>query len=281
MPYTIILVVKRTTTATNIFIDNTVNNAIVGYNAGTGHFTAGTLDATTGGDTTHFFVISAQYNDPSSILRVNGVQVASGSSGLTGGTLMALIIGQNISGNAAMTGAIAEIVGYSSVISPSDLNAVENNLGVKYNIAVTNTSTPQAVNLEENQSSFGVALSAIDGSGRYVQALSAGIPTDTPPTGTTVYDTTNHQLDIYDGSWKSIIENALPLTGGTLSGALTITPTSNQLVLGTTRTVTLTAPTPASSVTYTIPDAGGNANVVLDKGNYTIAGTWVSLIILH
>lgn len=39
----------------------------------------------------------------------------------------------------------------------------------------------------------------------------------------------------------------------------TLTATSNQLILGTTRTVTITAPTPAtSSRTHTIPDIGGN-----------------------
>lgn len=48
-----------------------------------------------------------------------------------------------------------------------------------------------------------------------------------------------------------------------LAGALTIAPTSNQIVLGTTRTLTLTAPTPAtSSRTLTLPDPGGNDSVV-------------------
>lgn len=61
----------------------------------------------------------------------------------------------------------------------------------------------------------------------------------------------------------------------TFSNALTITPTTNQLVLGTTRTITLSATQPASSSrVYTFPDAGAAANVVLDQGNYTIAGTW-------
>ncbi len=44
--------------------------------------------------------------------------------------------------------------------------------------------------------------------------------------------------------------------------ALTATATSNQLVLGTTRTLTLTAPTPASSSrTVTLPDPGGADSV--------------------
>jgi hypothetical protein len=65
----------------------------------------------------------------------------------------------------------------------------------------------------------------------------------------------------------------LLLTGGTLSGALTITPTTNQLVLGTTRTATISAVTPAtSSRIYTVPDAGAAANFVLTEGANTING---------
>lgn len=61
----------------------------------------------------------------------------------------------------------------------------------------------------------------------------------------------------------------------TLKGtAGTLTNTTNQIVLGTTNTITLSSTAPASSRTYTLPDAGGSANVVLDAGNYTIGGTW-------
>jgi fibronectin-binding autotransporter adhesin len=58
----------------------------------------------------------------------------------------------------------------------------------------------------------------------------------------------------------------------TLSNALTITPTSNQLVLGTTNTTTINAVAPAASVTYTIPDAGANASFVMTEGTQTING---------
>lgn len=42
----------------------------------------------------------------------------------------------------------------------------------------------------------------------------------------------------------------------------------------TTKTVDLTFTNPAVSRVYTVPDAGAAANVVLDQGSYTIAGTW-------
>jgi hypothetical protein len=60
----------------------------------------------------------------------------------------------------------------------------------------------------------------------------------------------------------------------TFSSAVTINPTTNQLVLGVTNTTTISSTAPAASRTYTIPDAGSAANMVLDKGNYTIGGTW-------
>ena len=53
-----------------------------------------------------------------------------------------------------------------------------------------------------------------------------------------------------------------------------MTNTTNQVILGTTHTTTISATAPSASRVYTIPDAGGSANVVLDAGNYTIAGTW-------
>jgi len=61
----------------------------------------------------------------------------------------------------------------------------------------------------------------------------------------------------------------------TFSTAVTITPTSNQLTLGTAQTITVTAPTPAASRTYTIIDAGSAANFVMTNSLSTqqISGT--------
>jgi hypothetical protein len=58
------------------------------------------------------------------------------------------------------------------------------------------------------------------------------------------------------------------------NSAISITPTTNQVVLGATRTVTLTAPTPASeSRVVTFPDLSANYSVVGTAGTQTIAGT--------
>lgn len=59
----------------------------------------------------------------------------------------------------------------------------------------------------------------------------------------------------------------------TLTSALTITPTTNQIVLGTTRTVTITAPTPATtSRTWTIPDISSDGTFTALEGTQTISG---------
>lgn len=55
--------------------------------------------------------------------------------------------------------------------------------------------------------------------------------------------------------------------------SLLLTATSSQLTLGTGTTITLSAQTPASSLTYQFPDVGVNSNVVLTNGNQTINGT--------
>lgn len=55
--------------------------------------------------------------------------------------------------------------------------------------------------------------------------------------------------------------------------ALTINPTSNQLILGATRTATINAPTPATtSRVYTFPDLSGDYSVVGTIGTQTISG---------
>jgi len=58
----------------------------------------------------------------------------------------------------------------------------------------------------------------------------------------------------------------------TFSTQVTINPTTNQLILGTTNTITLTAPTPAASIVYTIPDAGTSASFVMTESAQTING---------
>jgi len=58
----------------------------------------------------------------------------------------------------------------------------------------------------------------------------------------------------------------------TFSTAVIINPTTNQIVLGTTNTTTITSTAPSASRVYTIDDAGGAASFVMTAGAQTIAG---------
>ena len=59
----------------------------------------------------------------------------------------------------------------------------------------------------------------------------------------------------------------------TFSSGINILKTTDQLVLGSTQKTTITAPTPASARTYTIPDVSANASFVMSEGGQTIGGT--------
>jgi hypothetical protein len=60
----------------------------------------------------------------------------------------------------------------------------------------------------------------------------------------------------------------------TFSSAVAITATSNQLILGTTNTATISASAPAASRVYTIADPGQSASFVMDRGTQTLQGTY-------
>jgi len=55
-----------------------------------------------------------------------------------------------------------------------------------------------------------------------------------------------------------------------MTGALTVNPTTNQLVLGTTNTTTISSTAPSASRTYTITDQGASANFVLTTNTPTL-----------
>jgi hypothetical protein len=81
--------------------------------------------------------------------------------------------------------------------------------------------------------------------------------------------------DVSGGSQNAAEFKSSAATKASISstGVLTLVPTSNQIVLGTTRTVTLTAPTPAStSRVVTIPDLGAAYSVVGTEAAQTING---------
>ncbi len=68
------------------------------------------------------------------------------------------------------------------------------------------------------------------------------------------------------------INGVKTFTSALTGPSATLTNTTNQLVLGTTNTTTISSVAPASSRTYTIPDAGTNANFVMSELAQTING---------
>ncbi len=70
---------------------------------------------------------------------------------------------------------------------------------------------------------------------------------------------------------KTFNDTVVFISGFSLA-SLTLTAVSNQLTLGTGNTITLNAPTPAASRTYTAPDVLANANFILSEGTQTING---------
>ncbi len=102
-----------------------------------------------------------------------------------------------------------------------------------------------------------------------VLTLSSGVPAWTTlsnqlPTGTT----TNATLRYNGSNW---VQNVNLLAAS--DGAITITKGSNQIVLGSASTITISAASPLVNRTYTIPDASSNASFVMTAGDQTIAGT--------
>ncbi len=83
-----------------------------------------------------------------------------------------------------------------------------------------------------------------------------------PNTG--IYSVGSDILGIATGGVVGITINA--------TQQLTIPKTSNQMILGTTNTVTLSATAPAASRTLTIPDPGAAADFLLTAGAQTITG---------
>lgn len=82
--------------------------------------------------------------------------------------------------------------------------------------------------------------------------------------------------NVLAGSTAGVLSwiQSLDPTASPTFASITLTATSNQLVLGTTRTVTFTAPTPASaSRTITFPDLSGDYSVVGTIGAQEITGT--------
>ncbi len=99
------------------------------------------------------------------------------------------------------------------------------------------------------------------------QTITINSPT---PAASRIYTTP----DVLANASFVMTEGSQTLNGTKIfSSTVTINPTTNQLILGVTQTITLTAPTPAASRVYTLPDVLNNASFVMTEGAQTINGT--------
>lgn len=83
---------------------------------------------------------------------------------------------------------------------------------------------------------------------------------------------TDNAVARFDGTTGKLIQNSV-VTIADSTGAITIPGTTNQLVLGTTNTTTISAAAPAASRVVTLPDAGASGKAVLAGGNAAVALT--------
>jgi len=74
-------------------------------------------------------------------------------------------------------------------------------------------------------------------------------------------------------STSTFAGNTIFTNSSNVMNSLKLNPTSNQLILGDTSTMTINANIPGSNRIYTLPDVGTNANFIMSEGAQTINGT--------
>jgi len=88
---------------------------------------------------------------------------------------------------------------------------------------------------------------------------------------------TSNQIIVSDNGANSTVVLSLPQNIHTAAtptfASLTLSATTNQIVLGTTNTTTITSPAPAASRVYTIPDAGAAASFLMTAGDQSASGS--------
>lgn len=141
------------------------------------------------------------------------------------------------------------------------------------------TAVPAGNNYALVSSTAGV-LSWFNSAGTFAPVGSnfVTIGTDATLTNERALTGTANQVVVTDNGAGSTVVLSTPQNIDTAAtptfASETLTATSNQLVLGTTRTLTITAPTPAtSSRTWTIPDISSAGTFAALEGTQTFSGT--------
>jgi hypothetical protein len=152
----------------------------------------------------------------------------------------------------------------------------------RWNAAYHNTLTLEIASVEQYLSDrFGIGSSLVVPSTKTLtlaattNQLVLGTTNTTTVTSTAPSASRIYTIPDAGGNVQFVMAGGTQTVAGakTFSSAVTITPTTNQLVLGVTNTTTISATAPASSAVYTIPDVGTTANFVMSNGTQIIAGS--------
>ncbi|MBS1560626.1 MAG: hypothetical protein JSS89_03395 [Bacteroidetes bacterium] len=301
-----------TIAATNPMPAGTTNNATLRYNSGTSAWVENTsVTATSAGvvsaasmaltntsnqlvlGTTNTTTISASapsasrvytIADPgasASFVMTEGAQTINGNKTISGTTNLSALTASlplKLDGSKNITAAAIDLASATEVTGALPINRGGTNsataLGNNRIMVSSGGAIVEAAALTNGQLLIGstgaapVAAALTAGSGITITPAAGSITiaaTNPMPAGTT----TNATLRYSGTAW---VENTNVLSAS--GGALTLAATTNQLILGAVAgpNVTITAPAPAASRTYTIPDAGGAASFVMTAGAQTIAG---------
>ena len=199
----------------------------------------------------------------SSFVLTEGAQTINGNKTISGTTILSSLAGslplQLNSSNQIISGGI-------------DLNTQTSGILPIAN-GGTNSSTALTGNRIMLSSSNGSSIKEFSSTLSNGQILigTAGVPVAGTITGTTNRITVTNGL----GTISLSTPQNTDISATPIFSALALSSSSNQIILGdpSTHTLTLTAPTPASNIFYTIPDVGSNASFAMTEGTQTINGS--------
>lgn len=177
-----------------------------------------------------------------------------------------------------VTGTITQATAVSGTITATIADITTANITTA-NITTSNITTEDIVNLNLGTSGTAGNLdifptTAAKGKLTFVATDSTGDTTTTITNAAQAGAVTYTIPDAGASANFVMSQGAATIAGAkTLSSVLTITPTTNQLVLGVTNTTTISSTAPSASRVYTIADAGANGNILISNG---IGGSLVS-----
>src|SRR5579883_3222000 len=254
-------------------------DVLTGANGGTG---SQYVTFTTGGTTSHVYTLPDQ--DATLLSSGSGVMLQNTTPGVTqngnaniNGVFLAgsgAFGDVNVSNNITLTGANKKIILTGNSTGASSFSAGnQGTSNISYVLPVISPADGQVLSSDNAGNMSWImpfvnpmtTIGDIIYGGRSGDAMRLGGNTTTTKkfltqTGTGLLSQTP--------SWDTIAQNdvaGLSASSSPTFRRITLTDTSDQVTLGTTKTITLTAPTPIASRTYTLPDAGNDASFIMSN----------------